>query len=94
MGEKTAHPTQKPEELLRKLVLASSKPGDVVLDPFSGSGTTLVAAEQLGRAWLGCDISAQYNEWAIKRLKSIRRMTVEQWIEHDRRVAARREGIR
>jgi site-specific DNA-methyltransferase (adenine-specific) len=41
MGEKTPHPTQKPEELLRKLVLASSNPGDLVLDPFSGSGTTL-----------------------------------------------------
>lgn len=94
MGEKTPHPTQKPEELVRKFVLASSKPGDVVLDPFSGSGTTLVAAEQLGRSWLGCDISAQYNEWAIKRLKNVRKMTVEQWIEHDRKVAARREGIR
>lgn len=45
MGEKTKHPTQKPEELLRKLVLASSKVGDVILDPFSGSGTTLVVAE-------------------------------------------------
>ncbi|MFZ4702750.1 MAG: DNA methyltransferase, partial [Candidatus Methylumidiphilus sp.] len=42
MGEKTPHPTQKPEELLRKFVLASSNEGDVVIDPFSGSGTTVV----------------------------------------------------
>lgn len=51
MHEKTPHPTQKPEELLRKIVLASSNPGDWVVDPFLGSGTTAVAAEQLGRRW-------------------------------------------
>jgi site-specific DNA-methyltransferase (adenine-specific) len=49
MGEKTPHPTQKPEELIRKLVLASSNEGDLVIDPFSGSGTTAVVAEQLRR---------------------------------------------
>ncbi len=49
MHEKTAHPTQKPEELLRKIVLASSNPDDLVLDPFLGSGTTAVVAEQLKR---------------------------------------------
>ena len=47
MNEKTPHPTQKPEELVRKFVLASSKEGDLVIDPFSGSGTTLVVSEQL-----------------------------------------------
>jgi site-specific DNA-methyltransferase (adenine-specific) len=94
MNEKTPHPTQKPEGLVRKFVLASSNPGDVVLDPFSGSGTTLVVAEQLGRKWLGCDINPQYNQWAVKRLKNVRRMTVEQWIEYDRNVATHREGIR
>jgi len=47
MNEKTPHPTQKPEELLRKIILASSNPGDTVLDPFVGSGTTPVCAQQL-----------------------------------------------
>lgn len=94
MGEKTPHPTQKPEELVRKFVLASSNTGDVVLDPFSGSGTTCVVAEQLGRKWLGCDINSQYNDWAVKRLENIKQMSVEQWIEYDAKVAARREAIR
>ncbi len=94
MGEKTPHPTQKPEELVRKLVLASSAEANIVLDPFSGSGTTLVVAEQLGRRWLGCDLNPTYNAWAVERIKNVRRMTVAEWIEHDRKVAARREGIR
>lgn len=94
MGEKTAHPTQKPEELLRKLILASSQIGDVVLDPFSGSGTTLVVAEQLGRKWLGCDLNREYNSWAVNRIENVKRMTVKQWIEYDRKIAARRESIR
>ncbi len=51
------YPTQKPEELLRRVVLASSKPGDTVLDPFAGCGTTLVVAEQEKRRWIGIDIS-------------------------------------
>ncbi len=94
MGEKTPHPTQKPEELLRRLVLASSNPGDLVLDPFSGSGTTLVVAEQLGRRWLGCDQDPQHNEWAIERLERVVRRSVAQWIELDRSNALRRESIR
>jgi site-specific DNA-methyltransferase (adenine-specific) len=94
MGEKTPHPTQKPEELLRKLVLASSNPGDLVLDPFSGSGTTLVVAEQLGRRWLGCDNAPQHNEWTLQRLERVVRKSVPEWIEHDRRIAQRRESIR
>lgn len=94
MGEKTPHPTQKPEELLRRLVLASSNPGDLVVDPFSGSGTTLVVAEQLGRRWLGCDHTVEHNEWAIGRLERIVRKSVPEWIEADRRTAQRRESIR
>lgn len=94
MEEKTKHPTQKPEELLRKLVLASSQVDEVVLDPFSGSGTTLVVTEQLGRKWLGCDLSRDYNEMAIGRIENVKKMSVEQWIEYDRKVAARRERIR
>ena len=94
MGEKTPHPTQKPEELVRRVLLASSNQGDLVLDPFSGSGTTLVVAEQLGRRWLGCDNEPRHNEWAIQRLESIIRRSVAEWIEFDRRNALRRESIR
>ena len=94
MGEKTPHPTQKPEELVRKFVLASSTTGDTVLDPFSGSGTTAVVAEQLGRRWLACDMNAEYNAWAIQRIEGVRRMTVEAWIDHDRLNTIRRESIR
>lgn len=94
MGETTPHPTQKPEELVRKFVLASSQPGDLVIDPFSGSGTTVVVAEQLGRRWMGCDLNADYHQWAIARLETVRRMTAEEWIAFDRSNAQRRESIR
>jgi site-specific DNA-methyltransferase (adenine-specific) len=94
MEETTPHPTQKPEELVRKFVLASSQPGDLVIDPFSGSGTTVVVAEQLGRRWMGCDLDEEYNQWAIARLETVRRMTVEQWIAFDRSNAERRGSIR
>jgi len=94
MGEKTPHPAQKPEELLRKIILASSNEGDIVLDPFSGSGTTLVVAEQLNRRWLGCEISSEYNSWAIKRLENVVRRTIPEWIEFDRRNEERRKSIR
>ena len=93
-GESTPHPTQKPEELVRRFVLSSSAAGQVVADPFSGSGTTLVVAEQLGRRWLGCDLNAEYNGWAMDRLDSARRMPEEDWIAHDRANAGRRAGIR
>jgi len=94
MEEKTPHPTQKPEELLRKLILAASDEKQVVLDPFSGSGTTLVVAEQLNRKWLGCDNNLEYNSWAIKRLESVRQKPITKWIENDQKSAERRESIR
>ena len=94
MGEKTPHPTQKPEELIRKLVLAASDEGQTVLDPFSGSGTTLVVAEQLNRRWLGCDLNPEYNQWAIQRLEKVRRLSLTEWLEFDRKNAERRESIR
>ncbi|MBE6913493.1 MAG: site-specific DNA-methyltransferase [Ruminococcaceae bacterium] len=70
MPENTAHPTQKPEKLLAKLILASSAAGDVVLDPFLGSGSTSVAAKKLGRHFVGIEKNAQYCVWAEKRLES------------------------
>ena len=94
MREKTPHPTQKPEELLRKLVLASSNENDLVADPFSGSGTTLVVAEQLGRKWLGCDLSHEYNQWATERLENTTYKTKEEWIALDRANDDRRNSIR
>lgn len=95
MNEKTPHPTQKPEELLRKLILASSSEGDLVLDPFSGSGTTAVVASQLHRQWLACDESPEYNQWATQRLDSIdHARTIEQWMAFDRDNYERRRSIR
>lgn len=92
--ESTPHPTQKPEELLRRLMLASSSRGDTVLDPFSGSGTTLVVAEQSGRRWLGCELNPEYNEWAIERIESAKQMSDAEWFWYDRDVEERRRGIR
>lgn len=94
MGEKTPHPTQKPEALIRRLVLASSNENDVVLDPFSGSGTTLVVAEQLNRKWLGGEVEAKYNEWAVERLENVVRKTKNEWIEFDKATETRRSSIR
>lgn len=94
MSEKTHHPTQKPEELLRKLILASSNEGDLVLDPFLGSGTTIVAAEQLNRQWAGCDLSAEYCDLAVQRVKNVEHRKIEEWIEFDQKNTERRRSIR
>ncbi|MBF2026724.1 MAG: site-specific DNA-methyltransferase [Oscillatoriales cyanobacterium C42_A2020_001] len=94
MREKTPHPTQKPEALIRKFVLASSNPGDWVIDPFSGSGTTLVVAEQLGRRWMGCDSNSEYNEWAIRRIETAEQLTDQEWFWRDRKDEERRRRIR
>lgn len=69
MPENTAHPTQKPEKLIAKLILASSNPGSIVLDPFLGSGTTSVTAKKLGRHYIGIEENEQYCVWAEKRLE-------------------------
>ncbi len=66
-----AHPTQKPEALLHRVILASSKPGDVVLDPFFGTGTTGAVAKKLGRNFIGIEREKAYIEVAKKRLKKI-----------------------
>ena len=94
MHEKTPHPTQKPEELLRKIVLASSNRGDLVIDPFLGSGTTVAVAEQLKRRWKGCDISVQYCKWAAKRVELVEDWPMEKWIQYDLMNAERRKSIR
>lgn len=70
MPENTAHPTQKPEKLIAKLILASSNKGDIILDPFLGSGTTSVVAKKLDRLYIGIEYNPQYAVWAEKRLET------------------------
>ncbi len=72
MPENTDHPTQKPEKLIAKLILASSRKGSFVFDPFLGSGTSVVVAEKLQRRWCGVDINARYLCWAHKRVSDAR----------------------
>ncbi len=69
MPENTAHPTQKPEKLLAKLILASSNEGDIVFDPFLGSGSTSVTAKKLRRRYIGIEQNPQYCAWCEKRLE-------------------------
>ncbi|WP_125256484.1 site-specific DNA-methyltransferase [Brevundimonas fluminis] len=66
-----AHPTQKPEALLHRVLLAASKPGDVVLDPFFGTGTTGAAAKRLGRRWIGIERDATYAKVAEDRIAAV-----------------------
>lgn len=69
MPENTPHPTQKPEKLYAKLILASSKPGDRIFDPFLGSGTAAVVAKKLNRRYCGIEANTEYCLWAAKRLQ-------------------------
>lgn len=69
MPENTDHPTQKPEKLIAKLILASSKEGDFVFDPFLGSGTTCAVAKKLNRRFCGVELNKEYCCWAQKRLE-------------------------
>ncbi len=68
MSENTKHPTQKPEKLIAKLILASSSEGDVVFDPFIGSGTTAVVAKKLNRNFIGIEKEKEYVAITLKRL--------------------------
>ncbi|MCE0505752.1 site-specific DNA-methyltransferase [Roseivivax sp. GX 12232] len=71
-GEK-AHPTQKPESLLHRVLVGATNPGDVVLDPFFGTGTTGAVAKMLGRDWIGIEREAAYREVAEARIASVRK---------------------
>lgn len=68
---KKVHSTQKPEELLYRVILSSSNPGDIVLDPFFGSGTTGAVAKMLHRNWIGIEREKQYVEIAQKRIEAV-----------------------
>jgi site-specific DNA-methyltransferase (adenine-specific) len=84
MPENTDHPTQKPEKLIAKLVLASSTPGSVVMDPFLGSGTTAVVAQKLGRHFVGIEIDRTYCLLALKRLTATK---------HDKTIQGYADGV-
>jgi site-specific DNA-methyltransferase (adenine-specific) len=84
MPENTEHPTQKPEKLLAKIILASSNKGDVVFDPFLGSGTTAVTAKKLGRKFIGVEIDERYCCLAEKRLELA---------EQDKKIQGYEEGV-
>jgi DNA modification methylase len=68
--ERTGYPTQKPSELVEKVISASSKPGDIVLDCFVGSGTTAICAQRLGRRWIACDINKGALQTTSKGMQS------------------------
>ena len=84
MPENTAHPTQKPEKLLAKLILASSNEKDIVLDPFLGSGSTSVCAKKLGRHYVGIEQNEQYCVWSEKRLEMA---------DSDKRIQGYEDGV-
>ncbi len=68
---KKAHPTQKPEALLHRVLLASTKPGDLVLDPFFGTGTSGAVAKRLGRRYIGIERDAEYAKLARERIRAV-----------------------
>ncbi len=84
MPENTDHPTQKPEKLVAKTILASSNPDDVILDPFLGSGTTSVVAKKLGRRYVGIEIDENFACLAEKRLEMA---------EIDKRIQGYTDGV-
>jgi DNA modification methylase len=69
--ERVNHPCQMPEAVLERIIRVASNPGDLVIDPFAGSGTTLAVAKKLGRKYLGCELSEVYADGVRKRLQQI-----------------------
>jgi len=84
MPENTEHPTQKPEKLLAKLILASTNQRDIVFDPFLGSGTTAVVAKKLGRRYVGIELDKYYCSLALKRLELA---------ENDKKIQGYEDGV-
>ncbi len=84
MAENTEHPTQKPEKLLAKIILASSKKGDIVFDPFLGSGTTAVVAKKLSRKFVGIELDNKFASIASKRLELA---------ENDKSIQGYKDGV-
>ena len=92
--EKTVHPTQKPEELVRKFVLASSNEGDWVIDPFGGSGTTYIVCERYNRRWLGCELDEEHCQLIKERLENPHDFSSERIKGNEQKIIKRREKLR
>ena len=93
-NEKTTHPTQKPLELIRKFILASSNEGDLVIDPFGGSGTTYVICEKYNRRWFGCEIDENYCKIIKERLQHPEQFTSDRVTMNEEKLTQRREKLR
>ncbi|MGL4424573.1 MAG: DNA-methyltransferase, partial [Gemmataceae bacterium] len=93
--ERTGHPCQMPEALLERIVRVSTNPGDVVFDPFGGSGTTLAAAKKLGRHYLGVELSENYADGIRKRLQAIEfgALDLVESVDEPRRRTVKRERL-
>jgi len=94
MKESTGHPTQKPEALMRKLILATTNQGEIVLDPFGGSGTTYAVCEQLGRYWAGSELNRDYCEIIKKRLEEMPCRSLSYWLSIDEKQRIHRTKVR
>ena len=77
---KKAHPTQKPEALLHRVIMASTEVGDTVLDPFFGTGTTGAVAKRLGRNWVGIEREESYVQHAEKRIAEVKRLATDEML--------------
>jgi len=83
---KKAHSTQKPEELLKRVILSTTKRDDVVLDPFFGTGTTGAVAKKLKRNYIGIEREPEYIKLAKKRIAGIKEYFEEaDWVEHEKK---------
>jgi len=71
-NEKAGHPSQKPLALIERIILSSSAPGELVIDPFSGSGTTAIAAQKHGRKWIGIEVSKEYCALSRRRIRQLK----------------------
>lgn len=87
--ERTGYPSQKPEALLERVVSALSNPGDVVLDPYAGSGTTLAVARRLGRGFIGIDAGPVAIATTLERLRALEPMVETSPLEGDADVRVR-----
>ena len=87
---KKAHPTQKPEALLHRVLLAATKPGDLVLDPFFGTGTTGAVAKRLGRRFIGIEREKDYAKLARARIAAVEPGRARGFRRHRRRSARKR----
>lgn len=92
--EKTLHPTQKPEELIQRFILASTNEGDLVVDPFGGAGTTYAVCERSNRRWLGCEINEDYCRIIERRLKYPGEFASERAVIGKEKLVRRREEVR